>query len=105
MEISSARLLLSFALGMVAISAAAVLALCPFSGHSTLDWALHYLSAIYVAIITLAEPIGLAILAFIFLGEMITEPAAIGAILILPGIYVASRDETGLQAFTTDSTT
>ncbi len=105
MEISRARLLLSFALGMGAISAAAVLALCPFSGHSTLDWALHYLSATYVAIITLAEPIGSGIPAFILLGEMITKPAAIGVILVLAGIYVASREETGFQAFTTNRMT
>ncbi len=59
----------------------------------------------YVAIITLAEPIGSGILAFVLLGEMITGPAAIGAILVLAGIYVVSRDEIGLQAFTTRSTT
>lgn len=105
MKIARARLLLSLALGMVAISPAAVFALCPFSGHSTLDWALHYLSTTYAAIIMLAEPIGSGIQAFILLGEMITEPAAIGAILVLAGIYVASRDEMGSQAFTTDSTT
>jgi drug/metabolite transporter (DMT)-like permease len=66
---------------------------------------LHYLSATYVAIIALAEPIGLGKLTFILLGEMITEPAAIGAILVLPGIYVASRAELGSRACTTDSTT
>ena len=105
MELSCGRLLLSPMQGRVAVSAAAVFALCPFGGCSTLDWALHYLSVTYVAIITLAEPIGLGILAFILMGEMIAEPAAIGAILVLAGIYVASRDEMGSQAFTAYRTT
>jgi drug/metabolite transporter (DMT)-like permease len=104
MKISRARLLHGPVLDMVAISPAAALALFPFGGHSTLDWALHYFSATCVANITLAEPIGSGILAFVLLGEMITGPAAIGAVLVPADIYVASKDETGLQAFTTDST-
>ena len=34
-------------------------------GHSTLNWALRHLSATYVSIITLAEPVGSGILAFV----------------------------------------
>lgn len=58
-----------------------------------------------MAIIALAEPIGSGILASILLGEMITEPVVIGAILVLTGIYVVSRGEMGSLAFTTDRTT
>ena len=37
-------------------------------GHSTLNWALRHLSATFVAIVTLAEPIGSGILAFLHPG-------------------------------------
>lgn len=63
-------------------------------GHSTFNWALGYLSAAYVSITLLGEPIGSALLAYFFLDE-IPEPLMVfGAILILVGIYVASRGET-----------
>jgi drug/metabolite transporter (DMT)-like permease len=62
-------------------------------GHSTLNWALRYLSATFVAIIMLAEPIGSGILAFIILGETVTWTTAIGGTVVLTGIYIASRAE------------
>ena len=62
-------------------------------GHSALNWALRHLSATYVAIVTLAEPIGASLLAYLFLGEMVSAHTALGGALILSGIYVASRTE------------
>lgn len=62
-------------------------------GHSTLNWALRYLSATFVAIVTLSEPIGSGILAFIILGEAVTLSTAIGGAIVLIGIYIASRAE------------
>jgi len=62
-------------------------------GHSTLNWALQYLSATYVSVVTLAEPIGSGILAYILLGEAVTVPVAVGGAMVLAGIYVASRAE------------
>jgi drug/metabolite transporter (DMT)-like permease len=64
-------------------------------GHSTLNWALHYLSATYVAIVTLAEPIGSGVLAYLVLGEVVTPLVAAGAALVLTGIAIASRAELG----------
>ena len=64
-------------------------------GHSTLNWALRYLSATYVSIITLAEPIGSGILAYLLLDEMLTKATAIGGAVVLTGIYIASRAELG----------
>ncbi|MGB8984113.1 MAG: DMT family transporter [Anaerolineales bacterium] len=62
-------------------------------GHSTYNWALRYLPAAFVAVTTLGEPIGSAILAFFLLQET-PGPAVIGGgILILIGIYLASRGE------------
>jgi drug/metabolite transporter (DMT)-like permease len=62
-------------------------------GHSTLNWALRHLSATFVTILTLAEPIGSGILAFVILGEVVTVSTIAGGFLVLAGIYVASRAE------------
>ncbi len=71
-----------------------LLALVPqLLGHSTFNWALRYLSAAYVSITLLGEPIGSAILAYVFLQEIPSALMIFGAILILVGIYAASRSE------------
>jgi drug/metabolite transporter (DMT)-like permease len=67
-------------------------------GHSTLNWALRHLSATFVSILTLTEPIGSGILAYIVLGEVLTWATAIGGVLILAGIYIASRAEARAQS-------
>lgn len=61
-------------------------------GHSTYNWALRYLPAAFVAVTTLGEPIGSAILAFFILSETPAIATIIGGILILFGIYLASRN-------------
>lgn len=60
-------------------------------GHTTYNWALKYLPAALVAVTTLGEPIGSAILAFFILDETPTIAAIIGGVFILTGIYLASR--------------
>lgn len=60
-------------------------------GHSTYNWALKYLPAAFVAVTTLGEPIGSAILAFFILNETPTYATLFGGGLILSGIYLASR--------------
>ncbi len=62
-------------------------------GHSTLNWALRHLSATYVSIITLAEPLGSGVLAYVILREAVSWSTAAGGALILAGIYVASLAE------------
>jgi drug/metabolite transporter (DMT)-like permease len=62
-------------------------------GHSTFNWALRYLSAAFVSVTLLGEPIGSTILALIFLGEVPTLIKVIGAVLIFAGIVIASRVE------------
>lgn len=62
-------------------------------GHSTFNWALRYLPAAFVAVTTLGEPIGSAVLAFFLLKETPTLAVIIGGALILFGIYLASRSE------------
>jgi drug/metabolite transporter (DMT)-like permease len=71
-----------------------LLALVPqIMGHSSFNWALGYLSAAFVSITLLGEPIGSAVLAYILLDETPKFLKIIGAILILAGIFVASRGE------------
>ncbi len=76
-----------------------LLALVPqIVGHSSLNWALRHLSATYVALAALGEPIGSTLLAWALLDEPPTWQALLGGTLILTGIAIASRpDKTRLQ--------
>jgi drug/metabolite transporter (DMT)-like permease len=60
-------------------------------GHSTFNYFLKSLSATYVSIAMLGEPIGTVILAFFFLHESPSIMEIVGGILILSGIFIASR--------------
>ncbi|MBI1795123.1 MAG: DMT family transporter [Chloroflexi bacterium] len=69
-----------------------LLALVPqLIGHSTYNWALAHLPAAFVAIATLGEPIGSAILAFFILQEAPPVATLAGGTLILLGIYLSTR--------------
>jgi drug/metabolite transporter (DMT)-like permease len=69
-----------------------LLALVPqLLGHTSFNWALRYLSAAFVSISLLGEPIGSSILAYFLFRESPTILKLFGAILILVGIYTASR--------------
>jgi drug/metabolite transporter (DMT)-like permease len=77
----------------------ALLALGPqILGHSSLNWALRYLSATYVTLAILGEPIGSTLLAWWLLGERPSLWVAAGGVLILAGIAVASRAGRPMQA-------
>jgi len=62
-------------------------------GHTSFNWALRYLSAGFVTIAVLGEPIGATLLAYLFLDETPGALKLAGAALILAGILVASRAE------------
>ncbi len=62
-------------------------------GHSTYNWLLKYLPAALVAVVTLAEPVGSALLAYFFLQETPTVAVIAGGALILSGIYLAARPQ------------
>ncbi len=69
-----------------------LLALIPqLIGHSTYNWALKALPAAFVAVTTLGEPIGSAILAYFILQEVPGLEVLTGGALILGGIYLAAR--------------
>lgn len=60
-------------------------------GHTAFNWALKYLSAAYVSIALLGEPVGTVILAALLLHEMPTALEILGGIFILIGISVATQ--------------
>ncbi len=69
-----------------------LLALLPqLVGHSTYNWALRFLPAAIVAVVTLGEPVGSAVLAYFLLREQPTVAVLVGGVLILAGIYIAVR--------------
>ncbi len=69
-----------------------LLALVPqLIGHSTYNWALAYLPAAFVAVMTLGEPVGSSILAYFILNETPTITVIAGGVLILIGIYLSTR--------------
>ena len=70
----------------------ALLAIIPqLIGHSTYNWALRYLPAAFVAVTTLGEPIGSAVLAYFVLNERPGAFVLAGGVFILAGILLAAR--------------
>jgi drug/metabolite transporter (DMT)-like permease len=62
-------------------------------GHSSFNYALGFLSAAYVSLVVLGEPIGSGLLAIIFLNEWPVWLQLVGSTLILIGIGVASKED------------
>ena len=62
-------------------------------GHTAFNWAVRRLTATFVAIAILGEPVGAAILAWVFFEEGFTTLQLIGFVLLLAGIFVAARGE------------
>jgi drug/metabolite transporter (DMT)-like permease len=71
-----------------------LLALIPqLIGHSTFNWILRFVPATLVAITTLGEPVGSAVLAYFILKEIPASLTIGGGLLILVGIYVSTRKQ------------
>jgi len=64
-------------------------------GHSSLNWALRYLSSTFVTATVLAEPIGSTILAYWLLRETVSLSKLVGGAIILAGLYICARAEAG----------
>ncbi|OPZ59644.1 MAG: EamA-like transporter family protein [Synergistetes bacterium ADurb.Bin520] len=62
-------------------------------GHSSYNWALRWLSAGFISVALLGEPLGSTLLAWILFGEGLTIVKAVGMGGILAGIVLASRGE------------
>lgn len=74
--------------GYATILALAVVA--QLLGHGLMAYALRHVSATWAAATTLSQPVLAALLAWIVLGEAMTGIQAIGAVLILSGLYLYS---------------
>ncbi|MCA9888563.1 MAG: DMT family transporter, partial [Anaerolineae bacterium] len=59
-------------------------------GHSSLNYAVGYLPATFVSLITQLEPIGSALLALILFAEVPTGTQIIGSLIILVGVTIAT---------------
>jgi drug/metabolite transporter (DMT)-like permease len=64
-------------------------------GHTIFNWALKHVSATFIAIAILGEPIGSALLAWLIFGETFAFLQMAGFALLMAGIYLASRQELG----------
>jgi drug/metabolite transporter (DMT)-like permease len=62
-------------------------------GHSSFNYALGYLSAAYVSVALLGEPIGSTLLALALLKETPATLEVVGGVVILAGIYLATRGQ------------
>ncbi len=60
-------------------------------GHAGFNWALGYLPASFVSIALLGEPVGSSLFALFLLNEIPSAFEIIGGVMILCGIYLASR--------------
>ena len=67
-------------------------------GHTAFNWSLRYLSATFVAVAALGEPIGSTILAFFILAQVPQPLQIVGGLVLLAGIYVATTGERGTVA-------
>ena len=63
-------------------------------GHTSYNWALKYVSATFVTVTLLAEPIGATVLAIPLLAQVPSPIKLIGGAMILIGIYFAAKGET-----------
>jgi drug/metabolite transporter (DMT)-like permease len=62
-------------------------------GHTAFNWSLRHLSATFVALSILGEPVGSALLAYFLFDETLTPAQLAGFLLILAGIFIAARAE------------
>jgi drug/metabolite transporter (DMT)-like permease len=66
-------------------------------GHTVFNWALKHVSATFIALAILGEPIGSAMLALVLFDEGFSLPQIAGFVLLLAGIYLGARSETGID--------
>ena len=60
-------------------------------GHTAYNWSLKHVSSTFVAVVSLGEPVGSALLAWIFFGESFAALQAAGFVALLGGIWLAAR--------------
>jgi drug/metabolite transporter (DMT)-like permease len=66
-------------------------------GHTAYNWALKYVSATFVTVTLLAEPVGATLLAIAFLAQVPSTLRIAGGVCILAGILLAARAESRVK--------
>lgn len=66
--------------------------ICHIFGHGVFNWALAYVSPVYVSTAIIAEVVGSILLAIILFGEMPTLWQMLGGIITISGIFYYSRN-------------
>lgn len=64
---------------------------CTILGHSIYSWALKYVSSTFLSVTVLIEPVAAGIMAYFLFSEVPSLLNAVGAIIVLIGIYGFSR--------------
>lgn len=72
-----------------------LLAIFPTGAHIIYNLLLNYVNTTTISMSTLGEPVGASLLAMLFFGEMLTVVEVIGGSLILTGIYLFLRYQSG----------
>jgi drug/metabolite transporter (DMT)-like permease len=67
-------------------------------GHTAYNWALKYVSATFVTVTLLVEPVGATLLAIPVLSQVPSAWRIVGGAFILAGIVVAARAEARARA-------
>jgi len=62
-------------------------------GHTAFNWSLRHLSPTFVAVATLGEPIGSALLTWLIFSQQFQPLQLVGFIVLLAGILIAARGE------------
>jgi drug/metabolite transporter (DMT)-like permease len=62
-------------------------------GHTSINYGLRHLSASFVSVALLGEPMGSTVLAMLLLNETPSVLEIMGGVIILAGIYLASRNQ------------
>jgi len=65
---------------------------CTLLGHSVFSWSLKYLTPTYVSTVKLAGPVFASVLAFFLFGEVPGTVQIVGAIVVLTGVYLYTRE-------------
>lgn len=67
-------------------------------GHNSMVWSLKHLSAPMVSLVILTEPLGASLLAWLLFDEVPTWLKAVGGLILLAGVFVASLPEPSRDA-------
>ena len=59
-------------------------------GHGLLTWAVRFATPVAVAVATIGEPVGAILLGWLWLGEAVTWPIALGCAVTLGGVLLAT---------------